>query len=144
MYNEESFLPLHLCECPHLVLASFGRNSVASKMKPRTTFFQTLLNAVNAISGYGLLAMPYAVAQGGWLSLGPLLLIAAIWIYMALLLQRCMDSNPMVESYAYIVQLAFGSRGRILAALLANSELYLVVIGLLLFGGENLAGLFPK
>ncbi|XP_020598587.1 vesicular inhibitory amino acid transporter-like [Phalaenopsis equestris] len=112
-------------------------------MKTGTNFFETLLNAINAISGYGYLAMPFALAQGGWLSLAALLTIAAICAYTALLLKRCMESNSLVKTYPDVGELAFGSKGRILMTLLMNIELYFTVIGMLIIEGDNIGRIFP-
>ncbi|RLN22851.1 hypothetical protein C2845_PM07G14540 [Panicum miliaceum] len=45
------------------------------------SFSRTCLNLTNAVSGIGVLSMPYAVAQGGWLSLALFALIGALCYY---------------------------------------------------------------
>ncbi|KAK8951734.1 hypothetical protein KSP39_PZI004229 [Platanthera zijinensis] len=93
--------------------------------------------------GYGILAMPYALAEGGWISLGALFAIGGICSYTAILLQQCMESNELVKTYPDIGQLAFGIKGRNLMDQVMNAELYFVVIGLLIIEGDNIDLLFP-
>ncbi|KAJ3694957.1 hypothetical protein LUZ60_000334 [Juncus effusus] len=115
-----------------------------SPNKSGATFFRTCFNGVNALSGVGILSIPYALSQGGWLSLILLLLTAIICFYTGLLLQRCMDSNSLVKTYPDIGELAFGQKGRITVAIFMYLELYLVAVNFLILEGDNLEKLFPK
>ncbi|KAJ0007428.1 hypothetical protein Pint_29563 [Pistacia integerrima] len=45
------------------------------------SFLKTCFNGLNALSGIGLITIPYALAQAGWLSLGLLLVMAIITGY---------------------------------------------------------------
>lgn len=96
-----------------------------------------------SLSGVGLLSIPYALSEGGWLSLALLLLVAAVCCYTGLLLQRCMDASPAVRGYPDIGALAFGRGGRLAASAFLYAELYLVAIGFLILEGDNLDKLFP-
>ncbi|KAK8967057.1 hypothetical protein KSP40_PGU000757 [Platanthera guangdongensis] len=87
--------------------------------------------------GYGILPMPYALAEGGWISLGALFVIGGICSYTAILLQQCMESNELVKTYPDIGQLAFGIKGRNLMDQVMNA------IGLLIIEGDNIDLLFP-
>ncbi|GJN02693.1 hypothetical protein PR202_ga20071 [Eleusine coracana subsp. coracana] len=107
------------------------------------SFVQTCLNGLNALSGVGLLSVPYALAEGGWLSLALLAVVAAICWYTGLLLQRCMSSDPSIRTYPDIGERAFGRAGRLLVSAFMYAELYLVAIGFLILDGDNLAKLFP-
>lgn len=95
------------------------------------------------LSGVGLLSIPYALSEGGWLSLALLLVVAAVCCYTGLLLQRCMDASPAVRGYPDIGALAFGRGGRLAASAFLYAELYLVAIGFLILEGDNLDKLFP-
>jgi solute carrier family 32 (vesicular inhibitory amino acid transporter) len=95
------------------------------------------------ISGVGLLSIPYALSEGGWLSLALLLVVAAVCCYTGLLLQRCMDASPAARGYPEIGELAFGRGGRLAASAFLYAELYLVAIGFLILEGDNLDKLFP-
>jgi solute carrier family 32 (vesicular inhibitory amino acid transporter) len=95
-------------------------------------------------SGVGILSIPYALSQGGWVSLSLLLLLAVICYYTGLLLQKCIDSNSLVKTYPDIGELAFGQKGRIVVATTMYLELYLAAINFLILEGDNLEKLFPK
>ncbi|XP_062225830.1 amino acid transporter AVT1I-like [Phragmites australis] len=107
------------------------------------TFVWTCFNGLNALSGVGLLSIPYALSEGGWLSLALLLVVAAVCFYTGLLLQRCMSASPAVRGYPDIGALAFGRNGRLAASVFLYAELYLVAIGFLILEGDNLDKLFP-
>ncbi|RCV24962.1 hypothetical protein SETIT_5G128400v2 [Setaria italica] len=107
------------------------------------SFVQTCLNGLNALTGVGLLSVPYALSEGGWLSLALLAAVAAVCWYTGLLLQHCMAVDPAVRTFADIGERAFGRAGRLLVAAFMYAELYLVAIGYLIVDGDNLDKLFP-
>ncbi|KAF7130302.1 hypothetical protein RHSIM_Rhsim10G0038900 [Rhododendron simsii] len=108
-----------------------------------TSFFKTCFNGLNALSGVGILSVPYALSSGGWLSLPLLFVIAAVTFYTGLLIKRCMDVDPHVRSYPDIGELAFGNKGRMVVSVFMNMELYLVATGFLILEGDNLQNLWP-
>jgi vesicular inhibitory amino acid transporter len=59
------------------------------------------------------MTIPYAVKEGGLLSLSLLLLFALICCYTGILLKRCLESYPGITSYPDIGQAAFGIVGRL-------------------------------
>ncbi|KAH9654164.1 Aa trans domain-containing protein [Citrus sinensis] len=72
--------------------------------KKEVSFLKTCINGTNALSGIGILSVPYALSSGGWLSLIILVLIAAAASFTALLIRRCMDKDPdAMTSYIDIV-----------------------------------------
>jgi solute carrier family 32 (vesicular inhibitory amino acid transporter) len=96
----------------------------------------TCLNLTNAVSGIGVLSMPYAVSQGGWLSLALFALVGAVCYYTGTLIERCMRADPSaIAGYPDIGQFAFG--------FFMYVELYLVAISFLVLVGDNLDKLFP-
>ncbi|XP_062016077.1 amino acid transporter AVT1I-like isoform X4 [Rosa rugosa] len=109
-----------------------------------TTFFRTCFNGLNTLSGVGILSIPFALSQGGWLSLVLLFSIAILCWYTGLLLQRCMDSNPHIKTYPDIGQAAFGRKGRVAISIFMYLELYLVAVEFLILEGDNLNQLFPN
>ncbi|KAE8023257.1 hypothetical protein FH972_008977 [Carpinus fangiana] len=109
-----------------------------------TTFLKTCFNGINALSGVGILSLPYALSQGGWLSLILLLLVAILCWYTGLLLQRCMDTNPVIKTYPDIGEVAFGYKGRAMISIFMYLELYLVAVEFLILEGDNLEKLFPN
>lgn len=72
--------------------------------------------AINALCGIGILSTPYALKEGGWCSLFLLLLFGIITFYTGILLKKCLDSSPGIETYPDIGQAAFGMLGRIFIA----------------------------
>ncbi|KAJ9562226.1 hypothetical protein OSB04_007386 [Centaurea solstitialis] len=108
-----------------------------------TSFLSTCFNCLNALSGVGILSVPYALASGGWLSLVLLFAIASATFYTGLLIQRCMDADPTIRSYPDIGDRAFGKTGRTIVSISMNLELYLVATGFLILEGDNLSNLFP-
>ncbi|CAA7401920.1 unnamed protein product [Spirodela intermedia] len=108
------------------------------------SFARTCFNGLNALSGVGVLSIPYALSEGGWLSVAWLIVIAAACCYTGLLLQRCMNSGPYLQSYPDIGESAFGLSGRITISVVIYLELYLVSTGFLILEGDNLGKLFPN
>lgn len=108
------------------------------------SFARTCFNATNALSGIGVLSMPYALSQGGWLSLALFFIVIVVCCYTGLLIQRCMDADPFAETYPDIGELAFGYKGRLAIAILMYLELYLVGVSLLILEGDNVDKLFPN
>lgn len=99
---------------------------------------------VSVLEGMGVLSLPYALSQSGWLSLALFFIAIVICWYTGLLIQRCMDADPFNESYPDIGELAFGYKGRLAIAILMYVELYLVGVSLLILEGDNLDKLFPN
>ncbi|KAG4994858.1 hypothetical protein JHK84_031825 [Glycine max] len=109
-----------------------------------TSFFMTCFHLINALSGVGIISMPYALASGGWLSISLLFVIAIACCYTGILVKRCMDMDPVIKNFPDIGQRAFGDKGRIIVSIAMNSELYLVVTGFLILEGDNLNKLVPN
>ncbi|KAJ3679670.1 hypothetical protein LUZ60_017681 [Juncus effusus] len=108
------------------------------------SFAKTCFNGLNALSGVGLLSIPYALSQGGWLSLILLFIVSIICCYTGILLQRCMDTNLNIRTYPQIGLRAFGRTGKLLVSIFMYLELYIVAIGFLILEGDNLDNLFPN
>jgi solute carrier family 32 (vesicular inhibitory amino acid transporter) len=93
--------------------------------------------------GIGVLSMPYALSQGGWLSLAIFLFVGILCYYTGILIQRCMHADPSIHSYPDIGRYAFGPTGQNIIAIFMYIELYLVAISFLILEGDNLNKLFP-
>ncbi|CAJ2645366.1 unnamed protein product [Trifolium pratense] len=118
--------------------------SNAGKQSEGTDFFKTCFNVLNTLTGIGILSMPYAVSQGGWLSFMLLIIFGMISCYTALLLERCMNLNPKIKSYADIGDVAFGYKGRAMIAIFIYLEAFLISVELLILEADNLEKLFPN
>ncbi|BBN05996.1 solute carrier family 32 (vesicular inhibitory amino acid transporter) [Marchantia polymorpha subsp. ruderalis] len=108
-----------------------------------SSFVQACLNGTNVLAGVGILSTPYALSQGGWSTLGFLLLFAVICLYTGILLRKCLDADPSIVSYPDIGQAAFGRKGRLLVSIMLYFELYCVTVEYLIMEGDNLANIFP-
>ncbi|KAK6920906.1 Amino acid transporter, transmembrane domain [Dillenia turbinata] len=109
-----------------------------------TSFLKTCFNGLNALSGIGIITIPYTLSQSGWLSLGLLVAMAIVTCFTGLLLQKCMDSNPSIKTYSDIGSCSFGHKGRIIVSIFMYLEVYLVPTGFLILEGDNLHKLFPN
>ncbi|GJT75389.1 amino acid transporter AVT1I-like protein [Tanacetum coccineum] len=130
--------------CVTIPLLLGSRSDVGTKANIGTaSFISTCFNGLNALSGIGILSIPYALATGGWFSLILLFVIASTTFYTGLLIQRCMDADLTIRSYPDIGDRAFGKTGRTIVSITMNIELYLVATGFLILEGDNLNNLFP-
>ncbi|KAH7866224.1 hypothetical protein Vadar_017354 [Vaccinium darrowii] len=120
--------------------------SVSQSIPPlqQCSYAQALLNAINVLCGIGLLSTPYALKQGGWWSLTILFVFAFITCYTGILLKRCLESSPGLQTYPDIGQAAFGIPGRIFLSIFLYIELYSSCVEYLIMMGDNLSALFPN
>ncbi|MCD9644364.1 hypothetical protein HAX54_032562 [Datura stramonium] len=123
-----------------------SENPIPQTLEPKkgTSFFRTCFNGVNVLSGVGIISIPYALSEGGWLCLIILFLVSIICFYTGLLLQKCMSGSPSIKTYPDIGEFAFGNKGRILVSIFLYLELYFVAIEFLILEGDNLHKLFPN
>ncbi|XP_021620960.1 amino acid transporter AVT1D isoform X2 [Manihot esculenta] len=141
--NEEvptSTLPFKLSGSYH-----FRFSSVEELPPPHkeSSFAQAVLNGINILCGIGLLTTPYAVKEGGWLSLSILLLFGIVCCYTGALLKKCLESSPGLRTYPDIGQAAFGVAGRLLISTLLYFELYAACVEYIIMMSDNLSTLFP-
>ncbi|KAL0350885.1 UNVERIFIED_CONTAM: Amino acid transporter AVT1J [Sesamum radiatum] len=108
-----------------------------------TSYLNTTFNGLNALSGAGVLSIPYALSSGGWLSLILLFIIASATFYTGLLIKRCIEIDPNIRSYPDVGNKAFGKKGATLVSVFLSLELYMVATGFLILAGDNLHNLFP-
>ncbi|KAJ7961395.1 Vacuolar amino acid transporter 1 [Quillaja saponaria] len=108
------------------------------------SFAQAVLNGTNILCGIGLLTTPYAVKQGGWLSLLLLVMFGIICCYTGILLQKCLESCPGLQTYPDIGEAAFGVAGRLGTSIILYLELYACCVEFIIMMSDNLASLFPN
>ncbi|XP_021289732.1 vacuolar amino acid transporter 1 [Herrania umbratica] len=108
------------------------------------SFTQSLINGINVLCGIGLLTTPYAVKEGGWLSLSLLIIFGIIACYTGILLKRCLESSPGLQTYPDIGQAAFGIAGRLMVSVILYAELYAACVEYVIMMSDNLSTIFPN
>ncbi|KAK9985247.1 hypothetical protein SO802_030198 [Lithocarpus litseifolius] len=108
------------------------------------SFSQSVINGINILCGIGLLTTPYAIKEGGWLSLIFLVIFAVFCCYTGVLLKECLESSPGLKTYPDIGQAAFGLAGRLGIAIFLYVELYASCVEYIIMMSDNLASLFPN
>ncbi|TBU48398.1 transmembrane amino acid transporter protein-domain-containing protein [Dichomitus squalens] len=105
----------------------------------QSTFTQTLLNAVGALFGIGMLSEPFAFACAGWIG-GTILIIGygLVSCYTAKILARIVLEDPRIRSYADIGRKAFGPRSMPLISLIFGLELFTVTVALVTLYADSL------
>ncbi|KAF3449165.1 hypothetical protein FNV43_RR09893 [Rhamnella rubrinervis] len=141
-YKDEPSTPTFKSPYSH----PYSKSSIRELPPPQKqcSFAQATLNGVNVLCGIGLLTTPYAIKEGGWLSLMLLVMFGVICCYTGILLKRCLESTPGLETYPDIGQAAFGRAGRLVIAILLYMELYAASVEFITMISENLASLFPN
>ncbi|KAF8397752.1 hypothetical protein HHK36_016674 [Tetracentron sinense] len=71
------------------------------------SYGQAVLNGMNVLCGVGILSTPYAAKEGGWGGLAILFTFGVLSFYTGILLRRCLDSEPGLQTYPDIGQAAF-------------------------------------
>ncbi|KAI9292821.1 hypothetical protein K502DRAFT_325628 [Neoconidiobolus thromboides FSU 785] len=89
-------------------------HSIAKDDHRTGSSFGAYVNIVCVVAGTGTLGLPYAVKQGGWISLVFFVLTAFIAIYTSRLLIECLyyKPNQRLEEFPDVGEAAFGKFGR--------------------------------
>ncbi|XP_039145241.1 amino acid transporter AVT1B-like [Dioscorea cayenensis subsp. rotundata] len=111
---------------------------------PECSTAQAIVNGLNVLCGVGLLTTPYAVKEGGWLGMLLLLGFGSISFYTGILLKRCLDSSPELQTYPDIGQAAFGRTGRLCISVILYLELYACCVEYIILVGDSLSSMFPN
>ncbi|CAN1135186.1 Amino acid transporter AVT1E [Linum perenne] len=133
-----------VCSSPLTSVSPHSQRVPADEENQRSSYAQAVLNGINILCGIGLLTTPYAVKEGGWLSLLILFLFGVICCYTGTLLKRCLESSPGIQTYPDIAQAAFGISGRLLVSILLYFELYAACVEYVIMTSDNLSTLFPN
>lgn len=122
-----------------------------SGLPPQSSALKTFFNLVITVVGAGVLGLPYAFKQSGWLQ-GLLILAgtsAAMYYCMMLLVwsRRHLERNGNVESITTFSELGlhtYGHAGQILVDTMMLLSQGGFCIAYLIFIGENLASVFSR
>ncbi|KAF9883509.1 hypothetical protein FE257_003384 [Aspergillus nanangensis] len=110
----------------------------------QSTVPQTIFNSVNVLIGVGLLSLPLAMKQAGWL-LGLLFLFfaAVSTSYTAKILAKCLDVDRSLVTYADLAYISFGHHARLVTSLLFCLELIGACVALVVLFADSLHVLVP-
>lgn len=110
----------------------------------QSTVPQTIFNSVNVLIGIGLLSLPLAMKQAGWL-LGLLFLIysAMTTSYTARILAKCLDVDRTLVTYADLAYISFGQHARLITSFLFCLELLGACVALVVLFSDSLYALIP-
>ncbi|KAK9826368.1 hypothetical protein WJX81_002972 [Elliptochloris bilobata] len=132
----------------HLPRYRAGRRSVGN-----ATFFESVVNVINILSGVGLLSLPFALRKSGWAGLGVLWLMGCVTNYTGKILVQCYDAvaqrkataaggQVLPVGYEDVGEAAFGAFGRAVVATSIYTELLGTAALLFILEGDNLFQLF--
>ncbi|KAJ5081391.1 hypothetical protein NUU61_009655 [Penicillium alfredii] len=110
----------------------------------QSTVPQTTFNSVNVLIGIGLLSLPLAMKQAGWL-LGLLFLVysAITTSYTAKILAKCLDVDRTLVTYADLAYISFGHHARLVTSFLFCMELLGACVALVVLFADSLYALVP-
>ncbi|KAF4650275.1 hypothetical protein FOZ61_000465 [Perkinsus olseni] len=111
--------------------------------------FRTIVNFALVAIGVGILALPRAIAQGGWI-VGSLLISVAWGVsqYAIFLLWKCMvmapDGKEKFTSFPAIGRECFGRVGEVVVAVVLYADLLMVCSLLVILVGDGMHQLVPS
>lgn len=90
----------------------------ASQIRDKSTDTQAIVNMILTAVGVGLLALPRAVAQSGWIGAAVLIVVSvALAHFTVWMIWACMRTDPKnIISYQDIGERCYGTRGYYLVA----------------------------
>lgn len=108
----------------------------------QSTVPQTIFNSVNVLIGIGLLSLPLAMKQAGWL-LGLVFLVfsAVTTSYTAKILAKCLDVDRSLVTYADLAYISFGHHARLVTSFLFCLELLGACVALVVLFADSLYAL---
>ena len=110
----------------------------------QSTVPQTIFNSVNVLIGIGLLSLPLAMKQAGWLlGLTFLSSAAVVTSYTARILARCLDVDRSLVTYADLAYISFGNHARLATSFLFCLELIGACVALVVLFADSLQALIP-
>lgn len=110
----------------------------------QSTVPQTVFNSVNVLIGIGLLSLPLAMKQAGWL-LGLVFLVFSAFTtsYTARILAKCLDVDRSLVTYADLAYISFGQHARLVTSFLFCMELLGACVALVVLFADSLYALAP-
>lgn len=120
----------------------------------KTTLNETTINAALALVGSGVLGIPYAFGQSGFLCGAILLSVTGLTMWTAVLIGRLMDAtkplarelgiDESAHDWPFLGFVAFGNVGRVIVSFCQLGELWGCMLGFLVVNGVNFHLIFPR
>ncbi|KAF3779641.1 Vacuolar amino acid transporter 1 [Nymphaea thermarum] len=139
----------NMCNCAMEVEANddFAKGIVATTggqehPDANSSFTHSVINMIGMLIGLGQLSTPYALENGGWSSIFLLVGLGVICAYTTHVMGKCLKQSPKSRNYQDIGELAFGGKGRFVAALFIYCEIFLALVSYTISLGDNLATIF--
>ncbi|KAJ2718696.1 hypothetical protein GGI07_005632 [Coemansia sp. Benny D115] len=112
-------------------------------LRNQSSVVETFFHIVCITAGTGILQLPYALKQGGWIGVLYIGLAAAISAYSGNVLVRCLYCVPgmRLKSYSEVAEAAYGKGGRLLVRALKDINLLGVVGIYIVLAGVNIDSL---
>ncbi|KAI8064074.1 transmembrane amino acid transporter protein-domain-containing protein [Thamnidium elegans] len=120
-------------------------------LEQKSSFIQSIFNAVNVLVGVGILALPLSFRIAGWLY-GTLILVFCCLVtnYTAKVIAKCLNVNKNLDqdehegTYGDMGQIAFGDKGRNLISTVFIIELITIGVAMIVLLGDGIQTLFPN
>ncbi|KAI8636937.1 transmembrane amino acid transporter protein-domain-containing protein [Parasitella parasitica] len=113
----------------------------------KSSFLQSVFNAVNVLVGVGILALPLSLRLAGWLY-GSLIFFFCCFAtnYTAKIIIKCLNANSSDcgGTYGDMGQVAFGDKGRTLISTVFVIELITIGVAMIVLLGDGIQSLFPE
>eukprot|EP00041_Stephanoeca_diplocostata_P033557 m.1112988 g.1112988 ORF g.1112988 m.1112988 type:complete len:499 (+) comp24362_c0_seq85:374-1870(+) len=112
----------------------------------KSSDMQSIVNMILTAVGVGLLALPRAVAQSGWIGASVLIVVSvALAHFTVWMIWSCMRTDPKnIISYQDIGERCYGSRGYYLVAVPLFLDLLAVCAMLMILVGSGMAIIVPQ
>ncbi|CAO3654354.1 unnamed protein product [Mucor fragilis] len=113
----------------------------------KSSFVQSVFNAVNVLVGVGILALPLSLRLAGWLYGSLIFLFCCLATnYTAKVIVKCLNVNRPDGggTYGDMGQVAFGDNGRTLISTVFVIELITIGVAMIVLLGDGIQSLFPE
>ncbi|KAI8976766.1 transmembrane amino acid transporter protein-domain-containing protein [Pilobolus umbonatus] len=109
----------------------------------KSSFLQSVFNAVNVLVGVGILALPLAFRIAGWVYGSLIFLFCSLGTrYSAKIIIKCIQNRPNAV-YSDMGETAFGNQGRNVISTIFVIELITIGVAMIVLLGDGLQSLFP-
>ncbi|KAG9447173.1 hypothetical protein H6P81_013301 [Aristolochia fimbriata] len=132
-----------ICTCGDLSRVVIQKqNGGHDQVKANSSFAHSVINMAGMLIGLGQLSTPYAVENGGWMSVFLLVGLGIICAYTSHLMGKCLRKSSKSKDYQDIGQEAFGIKGRVIASTFIYVEIFLALVSYTISLSDNLSTVF--